>query len=437
MKTPKLVIAIAEGVEIDLLRREVARGSLPWWKRALSSGGAFALDCGPVPYEPSNLATAFSGVGPGCHGCFSYWKIHEGDPPDVLLSGDVKAERLWNWPELGDLRFGVVNVQLTHPPRPLNGGIVSYLMQQSLHVTWPPELRQTLTGQGLRFAHDVSAFYKGGPLDEFAAEIQRIARYQFELTLAMAQDCDVLVANFTIADRLSHFLWAEIDAAESTGRTPQVIESYRFLDRAFAELEALAGDAAMLVFTEMGFGRLKGFVSLDSMLRERGLQVVDGNGRVDPVRSLAREAVQGSHGLNLVLGNMPPAERHRSPHYDRKVEELCSALLDLRFSEGDRVLLTALPREQVYEGPWVHLAPDVVVMPADPERPPLGDSRWANHVRRDLQTGWHRTGGFGILVNAPGTVDGGLASLEQIAPTACRLLGRDVPGRCTAAPLLV
>ena len=51
--------------------------------------------------------------------------------------------------------------------------MVSYPMQQTLHATYPRNLQLNLAKKGIRYAHDVSAFYKGEPLDQFAEEIKR------------------------------------------------------------------------------------------------------------------------------------------------------------------------------------------------------------------------------------------------------------------------
>lgn len=437
----KCVVAIAEGVDFGLLRRECERGTLPWWRRALERGQVVRLDCGPVPYEPSNLATAFSGVGAGGHGCYSYWRIHGGNPPPVLGSADVKATRMWGWPELSDLRFSVANIQLTHPVESLNGSLLAYLMQQSLHACYPRDLTINLARRGIRTAHDVSAFYRGEPPEQFAAEVARIADYQFETTMALAEDCDVLIANFTMPDRVSHFFWAEVEKEHELdlGRRPYVVESYRFLDRAFERLgQAVGDDVPILIFTEMGFGKLSGFVSLDRMLQRVGLQTTGADGHAVTATSRAREAVQGSHGIILTgFEGIPLERRDSAPGYAAAMEEVCDALVSLRFEDGSPVVARARPRDEVYRGPWVHLAPDIVIEPADPARPPLGDARWANHVRRDLQTGWHRTDGFALLLNASTPALGDVAGMTSIAPTVMRMLGRDVPLRCEGSSLIV
>ena len=423
------IIAIIEGVESTVLANHL--DNLPWFNQMINKEGYyFPLECGPVPYEIPNLTTAMTGVGPGSHGCYSYWEIHDiiSDKPRVLESFDVKYPRIWEWESLRDIKWSVVNMQLTHPPRPLRGYSLSYLMQQSLRASYPVYLQREMSKKGIRYAHDVSAFYRGEAPEEFAEKILTIATLQLEAAYFLAKESDVLIVNLTIADRLSHFLWAELNQKETLGRKPYVLQAYNFLDNALKKLQSLLNNKEfMLVFSEIGFGPLKEFVSIDHYLQTGGLQTVDSEGRVDNRNSVACEAVQGSHGINLTNPSIS--------HYDRLVEDVCAYLMSLKFEDNTPILASAKPREKVYQGPWMHLAPDIIINPYDLERPPLGDPRWARHVNRHLQTGWHRPEGFGILLGAdilPGREKHPL-SLTCIAPTIAYLLGAKAPYYCEGA----
>ena len=333
------------------------------------------MDCGPVPYEPVNLATAFSGVGPGRHGCFSYWAIEASDGfPRILETGDVRAKRFWEWEQFRGLTFCVVNVQLTHPPSPICGKLISYPMGATLRASFPPDLLRDLSRSGVRYAHDATVFYVGQPLEEFAAEAWRAAEYQLAAALALddAEEADVFVLNMTLADRLSHFLWHEIEQGRSDDARPEILKAYDFIDGACAEIERRASGAVM-VFSEIGFGGIDGFVSVDRYLQKAGLQELDEDGRVDRHRSLAQEAVQGSHGIILLD--------------DQAEDEVRNALTAFRFDDGAPVFAGVARREEIYSGPWTELAPHFVLDPADARRPPLGDARWAEHVRRRDQSG--------------------------------------------------
>lgn len=429
------IIAICEGVESTFLRQLAAGGALPWWEEGFGRGAFRLLDCGPVPYEPTNLATALSGRGPGFHGCFSYWATQPDEQdadqkPRVLTSDDVKVPRVWEWEEARNARFGVVNVQLTSPPKPLNGVMVSYLMGQSLRATYPADYQIRLSRKGVRFAHDVSCFYRGEAADAFAAEATRVAALQLDTALAVGEECDVLIVNLTLADRLSHFLWREVHEYRR-GPFPAIFQSYAFLGSALARLEEAAGPrGTMLVFSEMGFGHLAGFQSLNDYLRRAGLQALDQTGEIDIRRSVACETAQGSHGIAL----LPWAAR--ASNREELLAQVVAALRAAQFPEGGLALAAVHRREDLYDGPQVNRAPDLIVEPADLTRPPLGDPRWARHVHRHLQTGWHRPEGFCLTLGRRPEAADGPARLTQIAPTIARMAGFATPAEVTDSALV-
>ena len=428
----KALVIIVEGMDPLVLRQQVDQGHLPWFAQQMQRQRYRPLDCGPVPYEPSNLATAFTGVNPGQHGCFSYWSAHSsGEMPRVLVTDDVRRQRVWEWAELSDLRFNVVNVQLTHPPKPLNGSLITYPMQYSLNTSHPRNLLSELHRKGVRYAHDVTLFYRGEPFEEFARNAWRIASAQLDTAMELAQDTDVMIVNLTLVDRLSHFLWYELKNATADGPRPAVLRGYDFIDEACRKLQALQPETT-LVFSEIGFGELDGFFSIDRHLQRAGLQVLDADGQIDLARSVAMETVQGSHGVMLCrdLGNDGKAS---APEIDM----VRQFLGEIRFDDGSPALAAVRHRDELYRGEFSHLAPTLVVRPADEKRPPLGELRWATHVRRTSQSGWHRDKGF-VIVDSPHAfaAPDDTAQLQQIAPTIAHLLDRPAAAQCEMASLL-
>ena len=427
----KALVIVAEGMDPSILQREVYAGHLPWFANQLRHGHYRDLECGPVPYEPTNLATAFSGMNPGRHGCFSYWSAHSaGEMPRVLVTDDVKVPRVWEWPELSDLRFSVVNVQLTHPPKPVNGTLISYPMQYTMNASHPRTLLSDLMKQGIRYAHDVTLFYRGEAFEAFAAEAWRVASAQLDAAEALARVTDVMIVNLTLIDRVSHFLWYEMRHPSPSTR-PTVLRAYDFVDEACRRLSALGAEST-LVFSEIGFGDLDGFVSIDERLQQAGLQRLGEDGLVDVTRSVAMETVQGSHGVMLCSDLLNDGRASRS-----EIETVRQCLSSLRFDDGSPVLTSIRHRDELYTGDHRHLAPSLVFKPADERRPPLGEKRWATHVRRSAQSGWHRDRGF-VVLDAPGRLASstGAAQLQQIAPTIAAMLGRSAPASCEMESLL-
>lgn len=426
----KALVVIAEGMDPLILEDQVRQGRLPWFGARMRPTTYRRLDCGPVPYEPSNLATAFSGVNPGRHGCYSYWATDGSQGlPRVLETQDVKAPRLWEWEELADLRFSVVNVQLTHPPKPLHGRMVTYPMAYSLNASYPRQLLADLHKRGIRYAHDVTLFYTGQPFEDFAKDAWRVAQAQMETAFELAKDTDVMIVNLTLIDRVSHFLWYEMREVDPAQR-PIVLQAYDFVDSACRRLESL-GPERTLVFSEIGFGDLEEFYSIDSALRSAGLQTQDVDGQVDYGNSIAMETVQGSHGV-MMRDDLPG----RSGAHPDEVAAVRQYLSSLTFADSSPVFAQVRHRDEVYSGSFRYLAPTLIVTPANEKRPPLGDGRWAEHVRRTAQSGWHRDKGF-VIVDGSHPISDNVreADLLQIAPTIAELLRRNPHPQCESSSL--
>lgn len=428
----RTIVLILEGVSDTLLNRwmDTALPALATLRRDGAFGPLVSL---PTPYEPPALSSAFTGAPPNQHGCYSYWHVHGPTYdaiPAVVQADDLRAPLLWNQPAAAGLRVGIVNLFGTHPPRPLNGYLISYPLYPTLHACMPPRLLRELSQQGIRYGHDVSALYTGAPRDEFVALVERVEQERIRACLGLlTRDCDLYVFNSTIIDRLSHFWWSEVEPESGVDVEASALwRAYRLADAFVAQLlERLAADDHLIVFSEIGFGPLRRFVSVNDILAQAGLLRIR-DGQIDLAHTYAMEAVQGSHGINLHLqrrhagGLIAPA--------DEAVwrAEVRAALLAATNAETGLPLFAA-----VHDGATCHpdgvddAAPDLVLEPYDERYQPLGHPYWAHKVHRRLQTGWHRRTSFwaGVGPRFAAGVPGALAHCTDIAHTIAGCL--DLP----------
>jgi len=423
-----MIIAILEGANRDHFNKAARSGLAPWWTKNISDDDIVHLECGPAPYEPSNLATAFTGFGRGHHGCFSYWRMRhpEHKRPEILNSHDMKKEWIWNWPELQGLKKAVVNVQLTYPPQPLEGYLISYLMNQTLRYTYPADLAHQMAQKGIRYGHDVSAFYEGQGSKWLLDRTQEIAEYQLETALTLAEEVDLLVVNLTLIDRVSHFFWDTFENLDPQNISPLAL-SYAQVDASLAKLDLASKNDPMILFSEFSFGPIDGFISIDDHLQKAKLLQTDANFGVDGKKPYAREAPQGAHGIICHEPNINGSA-------DNLIDETIDALTKSRDEGGNPIISSIWRSEEIYDGDYVLLAPDIIFEPADPCKPPLGDPRWAHHVNRHLQTGWHRNEGFATLIRGPRKLAEFGFTLIDVAPTIAALLGREYPSAIKGQP---
>ena len=441
MPAPHRVVAlVTEGVTPELLERWCERGWLPRFAKLLADGRHGPLAADGVPYEPPGLVSLLTGRRPGDHGFFSYWACHDPDyTPTVLTSADHRHPLLWQLPELAGLRWAAVGLFGTHPPAPLPGSLISYPMQQTLHACYPPDLHRRLAALGVRPVHDVSIWWWGQARDALLPRLleaderrARAARLLFD------EGADVTLVNLTAPDRCSHIFWQELELGEEGEATSAVLDAYRGCDRILGEFLGRADErTAVVAFSEIGFGPLRAYCSMNEVLAAAGLLARTGDGRVDWAATAGFEAVQGSHGVNVNLRGRYAQGTVGAGDNDRIRDELAAALLAaVNPRTGLPYLAAARPREQVYAGTAVAQAPDLVLEPADWRYLPLGDPGWASHVRRTWQSGWHRPRSYWAATGgglAAGTV-GGPARPVDLAAAVCRLAGRDVPPGVAGRP---
>jgi predicted AlkP superfamily phosphohydrolase/phosphomutase len=291
------------------------------------------------------------------------------------------------------------------------------------------------------------------------------------------------VAIFMTIDRVQHYLWRHLDPhhprydpVRSPALAPDILSLYRQVDSAVGELTALsAPDALILVASDHGFNGCHRAVSINTWLANSGwltprvgTAVREGGARF--LRWLRR--VPGARRLKAALPgiqNVPTARawhpdptdwidwahtaayfsdaggirinlRGREPQgavapedYETLRDEIITGLLELKDPQSGIAPIAAVyRREDLYVGPYVDLAPDLIVEPhrdaADPREnyllaygvSPVG-ALFSEPARlngnHDLE---------GILIAAgpgvkPGVITG--ARLWDLAPTLCVALG--------------
>lgn len=441
----RAIIAVVEGAAPLLLDRWCEAGWLPVLRELRQRGRHGPLRGEVVPYEPTGLHSAFSGQPPGEHGWFSYWSVHPADyRPRVLTSADVTAPLLWRRPETSELSWAVVNVTGTHPPRPLHGHLISYPMHQTLRASFPDDLlRRLLRDQGISTVHDVSVWYEGQTREEFLTGVLHADQSRARAALHLLDEgAEVLVINLTAIDRVCHFYWQELEPGSPVPEDRSAIfRAYASCDRMLGQLlDHLPADGHLLTFSEIGFGPLRAYLSVNDALAAAELlwtTADEGGSAVDYPRSLAFEAVQGSHGVNVNLrgryaeGRVAPADFERVRQRTREALEAA-----VNPHTGLPMFRRVHCREDLYAGAAAEAAPDLVVEPADERYQPLGDPYWAGTVNRTLQSGWHRRESFWAGVGPRFSAgEGSTATPLDVAPTVYGMLGLEPPEEWTGRDL--
>jgi predicted AlkP superfamily phosphohydrolase/phosphomutase len=322
-------------------------------------------------------------------------------------------------------------------------------------------------------------------------------RTEVALALLRQEPWDLFALHYGESDTAAHHFWSfydtnspRYDPAGARQWGESLRQVYRALDAALGRLlAALPPNVTVAVVSDHGTGGTGEWVvhlnrwleaqgwlrfrrsrskPLAAGLRRMGLRLPERwqewafrgplRGLVDRVESGSRlggiewehtaafsEEVNTLPGIWLNVQGREPAGPVAPGEYERLRDKILSALAAWRHPEtGAPLLKRAWRREELYAGPWMHLAPDIVLEPALDRGYSvtfLGSGGRAGPALRRLtpeerlgakggsMNGSHRPEGILILAGAGVRTGGCLqgATLADIAPTALAVLGLPRP----------
>jgi predicted AlkP superfamily phosphohydrolase/phosphomutase len=431
------------------------------------SAWAETRSCLP-PVTFPNWKCYSSGKDPGDFGVFWFEHVDlEAGEIEVAEGGDYDTAELWDYLNDAGKRAGVVNMPTMYPPREIDGVVVcggpdavegEYRSIDSGY-TFPQELATDLER---RFDYSVHPDPLISSNDERGAEVDAILdvlenRFEVALSLFEERDLDFVHVTLFYLNVLHHFFWDQ----EPTRRAWKLVDEWvgRLGDLEDTNLVLMSDHGSAPTTTEFYVNEWlaeNGYQArertVEDVLRPLGidrenlLKVAKRLGIVDTLAKVVPERLQQmvpqSAGVKrdrkleavdvdrtkAVASGQGPI--YLNPRFDVASvrEELIADLREVRDEEGP--LFTAVHRgEEVYSGPYVDEAPEIVV-----------DQRPGVHVNDGIGGGTVRTGPdrwaaentpHGIfLANGPdfeaaGEIEG--MSILDIAPTVLVASGCDVP----------
>jgi len=423
-----------DGVGVPLVRDLIARGCMPNLA-ALAAQGTLAPMRSSIPVISSVSWTGFmTGKNPGKHGVYGFTDVKPGTMTMFFPNfGNVQADTVWDVAGRAGRRCVVMNVPNTYPARALNGCLVSGFVAVNLErAVYPATLLPRLKAGGYRI--DVDYLNADQRPEAFFADLVATldARRRVYLELLRDEAWDLFIGVVTECDRLHHYFWSHYTDAGAPlhGR---FLDFYRRLDDVLGALvAAIPADTPLFVVADHGHTLIHREFYPNAWLRAEGLlQLAAGKpkGLADVVP--ASKAFVLDPGRIYVhrqgrfpLGTVGPAEA------EDVLGRVRAGLLGLRDDSagapaGGRPVPRVFARDELYHGPHVEAAPDMVIHFADGYDPKGAFGRTEVFGRSAL-TGMHTYDDALFFTNRPGVPTDDL-DIVDLAPTVLALLGVEPP----------
>lgn len=484
MQTRVLILGL-DAATFDLIEPWVQEGRLPHFQCLMKMGVWGRLESTIPPVTAVAWNTFATGKNPGKHGVFDFVR-READGYHIRMvgGGSRKATPFWRLLDRYGIRTGVINMPMTYPPDHLKHGfVISGFDAPGFESDFvhPPYLKEMLKRIGYVISPTKTSRETWAQSLFESFEVQKRAFWE----LKRSQPWDVLITVFMQLDHAQHLFWREMETKDSQF-SDLILRLYQKADALVGSvLDDLDDDTVLIVVSDHGAGPLRKAVSINQWLFHEGYLALKKSGSVrhiwnkallrgftflkmrlpSSVKSFLRKRLawvrdeaesyllagridwsrtqafaMGEYGgifINLKgresEGIVPPED------YERLRSEIAEKLSALRDPDtGQLVIHRVFRREEIYNGPYVEQAPDLVLHwdyaydcreRAGSEHHDIFEEEASYLAFTDYKkTGVHRLQGVLLMYGPPvqpGIVEG--ARLMDIAPTLLHLLGVPVP----------
>jgi predicted AlkP superfamily phosphohydrolase/phosphomutase len=402
----RLVIIGIDGAPHRLIKHLADEGIMPNIKTLIGES-VFKQMASSLP-EISSVAwsSIITGSNPGVHGIFGFTDLAPGSYRTVFPNfSTLKTSPFWERDGMG--RSVVINVPTTFPARALDGVLIAGFVALDLErATYPPALVPHL--KELDYRVDVDAGRAAESIPYFLTDLDRtlearVAAYRY--LWREVQDWKTFMFVFTGADRLSHYLWHAYEDA-SHPHHADFVGHFHKIDQIIGEIvDRLKEDDVLLLLSDHGFELLEHEIQVNVALKKAGYLRFEREGP----KSL-KEIDDGSRAFALDPGRIYINLRGKYPKgcvapadRDAVLKDL-EALFNSLEVDGKKVLRQIYRREDIFEGPYVDQAPDLVLLADDGFNLRAG-LRATELVEKDIRTGKHTQPDAFLIVRGKGATE--------------------------------
>lgn len=495
-RAKKILIIGLDGVPLDIIQRWGQSGHLPTLQSLIAGGAVGQLASTIPPTSGPSWSSFVTGMNPGKTGIYDFLYRGEGTYHFPPVSASLRGGKtIWRYLSDAGYRVGVLNLPMSYPVEPVDGFMVSGWMTPYAadDYTYPPELGAELEQViGNYRIYPTETFTEARKESFLKASYSLLdMRTRTALHLARSQPWDLFMTVFFDTDRVLHQLWHYLDPdhpwrTDDEDREWIVRDYFQKVDESIARLlEHADSNTLVIVLSDHGMGQANSFIVLNNWLLDTGLlglkqdpwtrfkammfrrgftlrnihQIADRLGLARQAEYVAGYFVDHllkiaflsfldvdwsrsraySFGRHLgsiyvnVKGREPQGIVEPGAEYEAVREEIEQMAYEFRDPRTGRPMIgEVLRREEIYKGPYLDRAPDLILRPKEPSDIFFG---LADFGHRDTvstvyrYSGMHRDYGM-LIMSGPGIPAGGRiegANIQDIAPTVLHTMGLPVP----------
>jgi len=424
-KSRRIVGIGLDGFPHSLAEEMMDKGVMPNLHR-LAERGTFKRIRSVYPTVSNVAWSAFqTGKNPGEFGVYGFVEL----TPDFDLTipgyEDLKCRTLWQRLDKAGKNWAALSIPNTYPAPKLDGLLVSGFLAPALdeRAVSRPDVLERLRKHEYQIDADPGIAVESP--ERFKKELTRVAeaRQRTALDLLDSDEWDFFFLHVMDTDRVNHFMWRGRHGEER--EDDFFWDFYRKIDEFLGKVvEVLGDDGDLLICSDHGFCDLKWEVQLNRWLKNQGYLDYEN----DP--ALGYKAVRpGSRALSLVPGRIHILREgvwQNGCVTDKEYEPLRRELMDkLRAithpGTGEVVCKQVMKREEIFSGPHVDRAPDIVIDPCDGYD--LKAKLGAGHLfEKGPRTGMHTYGDAMLLTGRDLVSISRAESIQDVGRLAAKFL---------------
>jgi len=489
-----LVIGI-DGATFDIINPLIDGGKLPNLKKLIRSGASGILKSTFPPMSPPAWVSFMTGKNPGSHSIFGFREYDARSyncyGVNMINSSFFSGKTIFDILSSKGLKVGVFKVPLTYPPWKVNGVMVSGFPSPDLRkaFTYPPELGEKLGKMALVSIENFNKMGPDGKLKEIKFDLDKRLANVEDLITSSTYDFFMFVLNTT--DAIQHFFWKYMvsglngDRSYEVDRFKNVIfDMYEQVDAGIGKiLEKVENDTLVVVMSDHGgmacstkyfhvnaWLKSKGFLSTKNdltgkltgrlsfvinILASKGITWIPTFRKIMPEK-IQKNASDIAHGLRSIdtrhtlaystplyantcgieinlEGRQSDGIVKSGAEYEKLRDDIINELKVIRTEEGNRIVEEIYKKEEIYSGPEIERAPDIVfIFKSEYEAGNAIESQLITPVDKksiDIWNGYHSMDG--VLIFRGEKIKKGMkiehSELIDILPTIMYALNLSVP----------